>query len=45
MTQQVALPGLSPAGQSTINLKIEVTAQINISAFVARQKANRFLIM
>lgn len=45
MAHQVALPGLSPAGQSTLNLKIEVTTQINISAFVARQKANRFLIM
>ncbi|MBI5567968.1 MAG: hypothetical protein HY870_23930 [Chloroflexi bacterium] len=45
MSQQITLPGWPLTGQSTISLKIEVTAQINISAYVARQKANRYLIM
>ena len=45
MSQQATLPGWPMTGQSTVSLKIEVTAQINVSAFVARQKANRYLIM
>ena len=44
MAEQATLSGMLPVGQSTVNVKIEVTAQINVSAFVARQKANRFLI-
>ena len=44
MAEQATLSGMLPAGQSKVNVKIEVTAQINVSAFVARQKANRFLI-
>ena len=45
MTEQATLSGLAFAGQSKVNVKIEVSAQINVSAFVARQKANRFLIV
>ena len=45
MSQQIALPGWPLFGQSTVSLKIEVTAQINISAYVARQRANRYLIV
>jgi hypothetical protein len=45
MTEQATLSGLAFAGQSKVNVKIEVSAQINVSAYVARQKANRFLIM
>lgn len=42
---QAVLSGLPLTQQSQVNIKIEVAAQINVSAFVARQKANRFLIM
>jgi hypothetical protein len=45
MAEQATLLGWPVAGQSQVNVKIEVTAQINVSAFVARQKANRFLIL
>ena len=44
MDDHATLRGMLPTGQSKINLKIEVTAEINVSAFVARQKSNRFLI-
>jgi len=44
MSDQATLTGWMPAGQSKVDVKIEVTSQINVSAFVARQKANRFLI-
>ena len=44
MDQRATLSGILPAGQSKINVKIEVNAEINVSAFVARQKSNRFLI-
>jgi hypothetical protein len=45
MAQQATLLGWPVTGQSKVNVKIEVTAQINVSTFVARQKANRFLIL
>ena len=45
MAEQATLLGWPVTGQSKVNVKIEVTAQINVSAFVARQKANRFLIL
>lgn len=45
MSAQVTLTGWTLAGQSKVNVKIEVTAQINVSAVIARQKANRFLIL
>ncbi len=45
MAEKVALPGWKPAAQSIVNIKVEVTASVNISAYVARQRANRFLIL
>lgn len=43
MPEQATLVGGAPVGEITI--KIEVTTQVNISAFVARQRANRYLIV
>jgi len=45
MAEQATLVGWPVTGQTKVNVRIEVTAQINVSAFVARQKANRFLIL
>lgn len=44
MDAQVALPGFTVSPDSTVRLRLEITSPINISAFVARQRANRFLI-
>jgi hypothetical protein len=44
MDAQVALPGFTVSTDSTVSMRLEITSHINISAFVARQRANRFLI-
>ena len=36
-------PGQVPAG-ATVDIKIEVTAQVNVTAFVARQKVTQFVM-
>lgn len=38
------LQGLSPPQGATVAIRIEVTAPVNISPFVARQKVTSFLI-
>ena len=45
MTEQVTLAGLELPAASQISIKIEISAKLNISAFVAKQRANSFLIM
>jgi hypothetical protein len=40
----VNLQGVAPQG-GTVSIPIEITAPVNISAFVARQKVNRFVVM
>ena len=45
MTEQAVLRGIELPAVSRVSVKIEVSAEINISAYVARQKANRFLIL
>lgn len=45
MAEQVTVTGLDLPATGRVNIKIEISAEINVSAFVARQKANRFLIM
>lgn len=45
MSDQVTLAGVELPTRSRVSVKIEVSAEINVSAFVARQKANRFLIL
>lgn len=45
MNGQIALPGLELPTSSRVSVKIEVTGDLNVSAYVARQKANRFLIL
>ena len=45
MAEQVTVTGLNLPATSQVNIKIEISAEVNVSAFVARQKANRFLIM
>lgn len=45
MAEQVTVTGLNLPATSQVNIKIESSAEVNVSAFVARQKANRFLIM
>jgi hypothetical protein len=37
--------GVELPATSQVSVKIEVNAEVNVSAYVARQKANRFLIM
>jgi hypothetical protein len=45
MTQQAALTGIELPTSSEVSVKIEVSSKVNVSAYVARQKANRFLIL
>jgi hypothetical protein len=45
MTLQATLTGVDLPTTSQVSVKIEVNTEINVSAYVARQKANRFLIM
>ena len=45
MTEQAILTGIELPTASRVSVKIEVSAEINVSAYIARQKANRFLIL
>jgi len=45
MTEQATIVGLDFPTTSRVMVKIEVSTDVNISAFAARQKANRFVIM
>ena len=45
MTEQAIVTGINLPTTSRVSVKIEISAEINISAYVARQKANRFLIL
>lgn len=45
MTQQASISGVQLPPASRVSLKIEIDSEVNITAFVARQKATRFLIM
>lgn len=40
----VNLRGVAPPQGATVSIRIEVTAQVNITAFVARQKVTRFVV-
>src|SRR5438477_6612077 len=40
----VNLPGLTPPQGATVSIRIEISAQVNITAFVARQKVTRFVV-
>ncbi len=44
MDTQMALPGLMVSPESQVLVRLEITSRINITAFVARQRANRFLL-
>jgi len=45
MAEQATLAGVELPAASQVSVKIEISARVNISAFVARQRANSFLIM
>ena len=45
MTKQTTLTGIELPVPGRVSVKIEIDTEINISAYVARQKANRFLIL
>jgi hypothetical protein len=41
----VHLPGVTPPQGATLAIRIELTAQVNITPFVARQKVTGFVIL
>ncbi len=41
----VHLPGVTPPQGATVAIRIELTAQANITSFVARQKVTGFVIL
>jgi hypothetical protein len=41
----VHLPGLVPPQGATVSIHVELTAQVNITPYVARQKVNVFLLL
>ena len=41
----VHMPGLTPPQGATVTIRIELTAQANITPFVARQKVTGFVIL
>ena len=41
----VHLPGVTVPQGATVAIRIELTAQVNITPFVARQKVTRFVVM
>ena len=41
----VHLPGVTPPQGATVAIRIELTAQANITPFVARQMVTRFVVM
>ena len=45
MVEQATLAGLELPTDSQVSVKIEISTRVNISAFVARQQANSFLIV
>lgn len=45
MAAQATVVGLDLPAASRVTVKIEVSTDINISAFTAKQKANYFLVM
>ena len=45
MVDRATVAGLDLPTTSRVTVKIEMSADVNISAFAARQKANHFLIM
>lgn len=45
MSVQATVVGLDLPTTSRVTMKIEVSTDVNVSAFTARQKANRFLVM
>lgn len=44
MDTQMALLGLMVSPDSQMRLRLEITSHINITVYVARQRANRFLL-
>ena len=44
-TMQATMTDLAPPASSRLSVKIEISTEINVSAPIARQQANRFLIM
>ncbi len=45
MSEQATLAGVELPVPGHVSVKIEISAELNVSAYVARQKANRFLIL
>lgn len=45
MIEQAVLTTSDLPSASRVSVKIEVSADLNVTAYVARQKANRFLIL
>ena len=45
MDSLVSLPGMTVSLDSKVVVRFEINADINFTAFAARQRANRFLIM
>jgi len=41
----VHLPGVTPPQGATVAIRVELTAQVNITPFVARQKVTGFVIL
>lgn len=44
MASQVSLPGLMISPDSRVVLRLEISTDVNVTAFAACQRANRFLI-
>lgn len=44
MDAQAAFPGLMVSPDSQVRVRLEITSPVNITAYVARQRANRFLL-
>ncbi len=45
MVEQATVVGLDLPATSRVTVKIEISTDVNISAFAARQRANHFLVM
>ncbi len=45
MAKQATLSGVELPAPGRVSVKIEISADLNVSAYVARQNANRFLIL
>jgi len=44
MSETTTVQGLAPPPESKVVLKVEVTVQVNVSAFVAQQKVTKLLM-